>query len=189
MKTHGYCITINNPTEADWLVDADPTDADRYEELGIKRPKIFDSGNDFKEWYPVLNKHRVQFLIIGKERGKNGTYHFQIFVCFKRTASFNKVKKMWPRAHIEHTRGSFDQAREYCQKAGNYYEYGYDLDTCRDNIQRDIYLQSAAAEESDLRADVAALQTQQGQILERLDSNAKAIQELIETLKLVYSLS
>lgn len=48
MKTHGYCITINNPTEADWLADSDPKNADRHEDLGIKRPKIFDSGDDFK---------------------------------------------------------------------------------------------------------------------------------------------
>jgi len=149
MKTHGFCLTINNPQKEDWL-ELDGYD-DRLRNLGIVKPNKFDNQLDFKSHYSQLNKLRIQYIIYGIEKAKTGTRHLQMFVCFRRTTSFTKVKKIWPRAHIEHTRGSFNQAREYCQKSGYYREYGYELDTCRDNIDRDIYLQKSASEESDLR--------------------------------------
>lgn len=180
MKTHGFCLTINNPQEEDWLL-LDGYD-DHLRNLGIVKPNLFDNQKDFKGHYSQLQKLRIQYIIYGIEKGKKGTRHLQMFVCFRRTTSFNTVKKIWPRAHIEHTRGTFAQAREYCQKSGNFREYGYDLDSCRDNIERDIYLQNSASEESDLRADVASLRKEQGLILERLEANNVAINTLIDAL-------
>merc|ERR1711871_86221 len=97
----------------------------------------------------VLHKHGIQYIIYGKEHGKNGTQHYQMFVVFRRTASFNKVKKIFPRAHIEHTRGTFTEARDYCKKQGKYHEYGYEINVCKDNVERDIILMNQASEESD----------------------------------------
>lgn len=180
MKTHGFCLTINNPRIEDWL-ELDGYD-DRLKKQGICKPNLFDNQKDFKGHYSQLNVLRIQYIIYGIEKAKTGTPHLQMFVCFRRTTSFSKVKKIWPKAHIEHTRGSFNQAREYCQKSGYYREYGYDFDSCRDNIDRDIYLQNSASEESDLRADVASLRKEQGLILERLEANNVAINALIDAL-------
>ena len=180
MKTHGYCLTINNPTESDWLpyLKVDPVDP-FHEMVGWKDPKKdgIISKQEFRSMHSVLHKHGIQYIIYGKESGKEGTRHYQMFVVFRRTASFTKVKKIFPRAHIEHTRGTFKEARDYCKKGGTFYEYGYDVSVCSDNIDRDLFLQSQASEESDLRADIAALSSSMEQI-------ENAIKEQTSLLKL-----
>lgn len=130
--------------------------------------------------HQILHKYGVQFIIYGKEVGKNGTPHYQMFVCFRRTTSFNKVKKIFPRAHIEHTRGSFKEARDYCAKQGNFYEYGFDSATCKDNIERDLFLMNTASEESDLRADIASLAKSMEKIEEAIALQTRVLTKLLK---------
>lgn len=185
MKTHGYCLTINNPKESDWLPYLQPPGTPTTWEpfpgdvlqLYARKDGVVKK-LEFTRMHGVLHKHGIQYIIYGKETGVNGTQHYQMFVVFRRTTSFNKVKKIFPRAHIEHSRGTFKEAADYCKKQGKYYEYGYEINVCKDNIQRDIFLMNQASEESDLRADIAALSSS----MERIEAAIIAQTALLEKL-------
>lgn len=63
------------------------------------------------------------YMIIGREVGASGTPHLQGFVVFlenKRMAAVQKLAK----GHWEPTRGSTEQASEYCKKDGTFDETG-----------------------------------------------------------------
>jgi len=66
----------------------------------------------------------AQYLCIGKEVGESGTPHWQGFCYFRERKSFLQVKEFFARAHWERQRGSNDQAIEYCQKDGDWEEWG-----------------------------------------------------------------
>lgn len=66
----------------------------------------------------------AQYVCRGKEVGEEGTEHYQGYVYFKEKKSFIYVKGIIPRAHIERQRGSFDEAINYCQKDGDWKEWG-----------------------------------------------------------------
>lgn len=65
-----------------------------------------------------------EYVCRGKETGSEGTFHYQGFVYFKEKKSFTYVAGLIPRAHLEFQRGSFKQAIEYCQKDGDWEEWG-----------------------------------------------------------------
>ena len=181
MKTHGYCLTINNPKESDWLpyLQLEKPTEHPFGWTDPKKEGIVKK-SEFRRMHGVLHKHGIQYIIYGKEIGKNETLHYQMFVVFRRTTSFSKVKKIFPRAHIEHARGSFKEAADYCKKQDKYYEYGHDVNVCKDNIQRDIYLMNSASEESDLRADIAALSSS----MELIENAIKEQTALLERILL-----
>jgi len=60
-------------------------------------------------------KNNCSYYVFQEEIGKNGTPHLQIALEFKNTVSFLKLKKDFPKCHIEVTRKKF-AARQYCQK-------------------------------------------------------------------------
>lgn len=66
----------------------------------------------------------AQYLTYGREVGESGTPHLQGYVYFKNPRTFGSLKKKINRAHIEVRKGSHEQARDYCQKDGNFYEIG-----------------------------------------------------------------
>lgn len=57
-----------------------------------------------------------KYLIYGRETGANGTPHLQGFVIFDKRQRLAGVKKLIPRAHWEVTRGTSQQASDYCRK-------------------------------------------------------------------------
>lgn len=65
-----------------------------------------------------------QYTCYGKEVGENGTPHWQGFSYFKERKSFRQVKELLPRAHIEAQRGTCEQAITYCEKDGDFKEWG-----------------------------------------------------------------
>lgn len=67
---------------------------------------------------------QAQYVISGKEVGEEGTPHFQGYVYFSSLKSFQQIKDLLPRAHIEKQRGSIDAAIDYCKKEGDYKEIG-----------------------------------------------------------------
>lgn len=90
-----------------------------------------------KRWCYTLNnytpeeEHNIQnieceYHVYGKEVGENGTPHLQGFICFKNRKVFNAVKKLFKtdRIHLEVSRGTIEEASEYCKKDGNYFEKG-----------------------------------------------------------------
>lgn len=58
--------------------------------------------------------------IIGKEKGENGTPHLQGFLEFKNPRTFNFLKKINKRFHIEKARGTTKQNYIYCSKEDNF---------------------------------------------------------------------
>lgn len=67
----------------------------------------------------------TNYLVFGRETGASGTRHLQGYVEFKSKRRFNRVKTLIsPRVHLESRRGTGAQAAEYCQKDGDYEEYG-----------------------------------------------------------------
>lgn len=94
-KSKGFCFTINNPTEV-------------------------DDG----ELQNLKDTASVVYLVWGTEIGEEGTLHYQGFVRFKHATSFQRVKRLLSRAHIEKQLGTSQQAAEYCKKDGIFQEHG-----------------------------------------------------------------
>lgn len=63
------------------------------------------------------------YLLYGREQGESGTPHLQGFIKFDNARSFQSVKKLIPRAHIESCRVP-QKAIEYCLKDGDIFEKG-----------------------------------------------------------------
>lgn len=94
-KSKGFCFTINNPTEV-------------------------DDG----ELQNLKDTASVVYLVWGTEIGEEGTLHYQGFVRFKHATSFQRLKRLLSRAHIEKQLGTSQQAAEYCKKDGIFQEHG-----------------------------------------------------------------
>ena len=83
-----WCFTINNPGDGD-----DPSTV--FAPLG-------DS---------------IRYAVWQKERGENGTEHWQGFVLWKsRGRRLRGMKELFPRAHLEVARGRCVENRKYCTK-------------------------------------------------------------------------
>ena len=106
-----WVFTINNPTQ---------DDKDHVAGLGIN----------------PLRK----YLVVGREQGESGTPHLQGFVVFTRALSRVRVSGFLPRAHVEPARGSSHQAATYCQKDGDFDEYGtIPLQQGANNVLESLY--------------------------------------------------
>jgi len=88
-----------------------------------------------KHWCITLNNpddgeclgwsvEEMQYLICGKEVGKEGTPHLQGYVQFKKKKKLSAVKKFWPRAHLELAKGKPDQNVTYCSKEHQWHDHG-----------------------------------------------------------------
>nr|UOF76969.1 rep protein [Cressdnaviricota sp.]UOF81641.1 rep protein [Cressdnaviricota sp.]UOF82348.1 rep protein [Cressdnaviricota sp.] len=69
-------------------------------------------------------RREALYCICGREKGSEGTFHYQGYVRFKNAKTFTRIKKFLPRAHIERQRGTCSQASEYCKKDGDFNESG-----------------------------------------------------------------
>jgi hypothetical protein len=97
-----WCFTINNPVDGD-----DPGRALEPLTEGIK------------------------YAVWQLERGENGTPHWQGFVEWKsRGRRLNGMKALFPRAHLEVSRGTCAQNREYCTKEEGRLEGPYEIGEC-----------------------------------------------------------
>lgn len=103
-KSRKYCMTVNNWTEAE------------YKTL-ITQFKI-----EAQKW------------IIGKEGADTKTQHLQIYVKYKNARSFESMKKLCGRAHIEKARGSDNENWRYCAKEQKF-ESNYDCMTMREKLK------------------------------------------------------
>lgn len=66
----------------------------------------------------------LSYVIYGKEVGDSGTPHLQGYIEFNKRIGVGKVRKLFPRAHIELRIKSQEQASSYCKKDGNFTELG-----------------------------------------------------------------
>lgn len=71
-----------------------------------------------------LSNFSCRYIIFGREIGESGTPHLQGYVVFDNPRSFNSIKSLLPRAHIEIAKGDADSNYEYCSKQGDFVERG-----------------------------------------------------------------
>lgn len=64
------------------------------------------------------------YLIVGFEKGEEGTKHLQCYAYFPNQISFSRIKEYMKRAHIEVAQANAKINREYCSKGGRYLEFG-----------------------------------------------------------------
>ncbi len=95
-KSKHWVLTLNNPTKRDSET--------------VKRPGTEGS--------------LLDYLILGKEKGEDGTKHLQGYCVFKNRVRLSGVKKIWPRAHLEIRKGTPKEAMDYCKKEGTWREWG-----------------------------------------------------------------
>jgi len=72
-----------------------------------------------------LDRHGLSYLVWGREVGESGTPHLQgycIFLVRKRLGSLRSL--IGPRGHYAVSRGTPEQASDYCKKEGNFVEFG-----------------------------------------------------------------
>lgn len=94
------------------------------------------------EEYEKLKNIPCVYHMLGKEVSSTGTPHIQGFIHFKNERSFNAVRKLMKRWHIDYCRGSLLDNVDYCSKVGKYEEIGVrpnpgkrtDLDDIKDDI-------------------------------------------------------
>lgn len=93
--------------------------------------------NGAKNWCFTLNNFtdneleqirqldNIAYLVIGKERGAEGTPHLQGYISFKSKRSLKSIKDATTnRMHLEIMRGTPEQASDYCKKDGDFEEHG-----------------------------------------------------------------
>ncbi|GIY51557.1 replication-associated protein [Caerostris darwini] len=74
---------------------------------------------------PVFKQEIHEYLIFGRETCPSSKReHWQGFVVFKNRQRFSGVQKSFPGSHIEVSRGTCQEAADYCKKDGNYKEFG-----------------------------------------------------------------
>ncbi|AXQ66589.1 MAG: putative viral replication protein [Circoviridae sp.] len=66
----------------------------------------------------------VSYLVFGREMGEEQTPHIQGYIEFRTRHTLSRVRRMFPRAHWERRRGSGIEASVYCQKDGDFEEFG-----------------------------------------------------------------
>lgn len=69
---------------------------------------------------------KATYVVLGRERGENGTPHLQGYIELANRARLAGVKKLpgLSRAHWEPRRGTGEEASTYCKKDGDFYEKG-----------------------------------------------------------------
>jgi len=79
-----------------------------------------------------------RYLVFGFEEGQKKTPHIQGYVYFYDAKTVSSVNKKIPRAHLEQSKGSYEQNYNYCTKEGDYYEIGDPPDQGKLNMEKII---------------------------------------------------
>jgi len=96
-RVRGYCFTLNNYSE-------------------VEEKSISDI---------VTEQSIARYVCYGKEVGEEGTPHLQGYIYFKGKVAFKRAKEiLGNRVHLEVQRGACEQAIDYCEKEGEFYEFG-----------------------------------------------------------------
>ena len=74
--------------------------------------------------FEKIKKADYGYLIIGKEKSKDGTPHLQGYIQLMTRQRLTGMKKIHPTAHWENARGTAIEASEYCKKEKDFEETG-----------------------------------------------------------------
>jgi len=88
------------------------------------RDYCYTLNNWTEDEYDKIKSIEAQYHVIGKEIGEQGTKHLQGYIYFTNPRSFNAVKKLLLRSHLERTAGTPEQAAAYCKKENDFEEIG-----------------------------------------------------------------
>lgn len=78
-----------------------------------------------EESLKVISNVNWSYCIVGKEVGKSGTPHYQIYMEFKNPKTFSSlIKNMQKKCHIEVAKGDADSNIRYCSKENKIFEEG-----------------------------------------------------------------
>ncbi|WP_458407197.1 replication protein [Anaerotignum sp.] len=66
----------------------------------------------------TLNLFQLEYWCYGKEISETGTPHFHIFMVLKTSSRFSTIKRRFPTAHIEDSKGMPAENRNYVSKEG-----------------------------------------------------------------------
>lgn len=81
---------------------------------------IFTVNNWDEEDYKIWETLECRYMVMGKEVGEQGTPHLQGYVEFVNARSFNSMRSINPKAHIEVAHGDAEQNLKYCSKEGDF---------------------------------------------------------------------
>lgn len=73
----------------------------------------------------LRDERRITYLVYGREVGESGTPHLQGYLETPRHIPFSRARRiLGGRAHLEVRRGTAREAIQYCQKDGDFYQFG-----------------------------------------------------------------
>lgn len=72
----------------------------------------------------LAQRKRITYMVVGRERGIQGTPHLQGYMHFSNPITFSALKRLLPTVHFERARGSGLDNQLYCSKEGDFFEIG-----------------------------------------------------------------
>jgi len=73
----------------------------------------------------IAQRPNCTYYVIGKETAPTTlTPHLQCYIVFKNKKTLAALKKLWPKAHFDISRGTPQEASDYCKKDSDFEEYG-----------------------------------------------------------------
>lgn len=95
-RERSWCFTLNNPESEE-------------------RRRLND----------LVANEQITYMCFGEEEGdEKEVPHLQGFIYFVNKKSLTQLKKLLGRAHWEVKKGSYQQAKSYCKKDGDWFEWG-----------------------------------------------------------------
>lgn len=92
----------------------------RKYQLTINNP--IDKGFTHYEIKKIFGDYPPVYYCLCDEIGENGTPHTHIYVYYENAVAFQTMKSRFPSAHIEASRGTSQENRDYIRKEGKYLE-------------------------------------------------------------------
>ncbi len=87
-------------------------------QLTINNPQDFNISHETIN--NIMKEIKWIYYCLCDEIGESGTYHTHLFFVCKNAISFDRVKELFPTAHIEACKGSCQENRDYIRKEGKY---------------------------------------------------------------------
>ncbi|AMB42952.1 putative Rep protein [Circovirus-like genome DCCV-1] len=87
------------------------------------RHVVFTINNWTEEIWLEVTQFDWLYVVVGKEIGESGTPHLQGYGCFHKKQRYATLARKW-KGHFEVSRGTPQQASDYCKKGGDYFEKG-----------------------------------------------------------------